>query len=307
MTSALAPRVPKHQKLTEILRRQVEGGKLRPGDRLPSFAELRKRYGISQATIERIYATLEHEGLAVREQGRGTFVARIARRASTGILGVMGARRNEWQNSLYWARLLDGAREVAAGHDLQILLIDVDSKSAPWEKIDGVLLAGIKKAGRNLLVAPVPKVSLLVTLPGVPSVGADDYGGMFAATEHLLALGPRCLGLVGVGSDSISTTRYAAYSSALEDVGIQPDPRWVRRIFEPFDEKEPFFQQGRDRMREWIEGDWNELGCTALIAQNDQVTVGAIQSLGAAAFAFRTMSAWWVSVVPNSTTTFRRA
>ena len=68
----------KHQRLTEYLRRQMESGALKIGDRLPSFAEMKEQQGASQATMERVYAQLEQEGLITRQPGRGTFAQSAA-------------------------------------------------------------------------------------------------------------------------------------------------------------------------------------------------------------------------------------
>lgn len=280
MTSALVPKVPKHQKLTEILRRQLEGGELRPGDRLPSFAELRERYGISQATIERIYVTLEQDGLVVREQGRGTFVAQMAPRPSTGMIGVASPDRSEWQHSLYWALLLDGITEAATRHNLQALLIDNAASFNQWEKVEGAIVNGASRAmvaGR--IEARTPCVAMLVAQPGIASVVADDYNGAYSAMTHLLELGHRRIAFLGWGTDPLSTLRVAAYNDALQAAGLELNPALVRALQAPYTQDEPFVNQGRDRMREWLAQDWRQLKPTALVTLNDHVAVGAIEML----------------------------
>ena len=47
----------------------------RPGDRLPSERELSARWGIARMTVRHAMDTLVAEGLAVRRQGSGTYVA----------------------------------------------------------------------------------------------------------------------------------------------------------------------------------------------------------------------------------------
>lgn len=55
------------------------------GDLLPSEAELCKTLDISRSTVRQAIGTLESEGLVVRKQGRGTFVAepKMRRRTET--------------------------------------------------------------------------------------------------------------------------------------------------------------------------------------------------------------------------------
>ena len=64
---------PRYLEIAEALRRQVAAG--RPGDRLPSDAELCERFGVSRMTARQAVQLLANEGLLVRRRGEGTFVA----------------------------------------------------------------------------------------------------------------------------------------------------------------------------------------------------------------------------------------
>jgi GntR family transcriptional regulator len=68
---------PLHAQLREAILDAIEGGRLRPGDRLPSETELCERFGISRTTVRQALTMLELEGALRREQGRGTFVAEL--------------------------------------------------------------------------------------------------------------------------------------------------------------------------------------------------------------------------------------
>lgn len=65
---------PVYAQLVGILRRQVACGVLRPGDQLPSEAQLCRRYGVSPMTVRRAINILVDQGVVVAEQGRGTFI-----------------------------------------------------------------------------------------------------------------------------------------------------------------------------------------------------------------------------------------
>ena len=65
---------PAYLQLANILRRQIAEGSFRPGDLLPSEAQLVRRYGISPMTVRRSINLLADEGVVSTEQGRGTFV-----------------------------------------------------------------------------------------------------------------------------------------------------------------------------------------------------------------------------------------
>jgi DNA-binding transcriptional regulator YhcF (GntR family) len=66
---------PKYVWFASHLRRLIEAGELKPGDRLPSRTEIRAQHSITQPTIERAQAILEREGLIVRRERQGVFVA----------------------------------------------------------------------------------------------------------------------------------------------------------------------------------------------------------------------------------------
>lgn len=74
---------PAYLQLANILRRQISEGLYRPGDLLPSEAQLVRRYGISPMTVRRSINLLSDEGVVSTEQGRGTFVKSLELSSAT--------------------------------------------------------------------------------------------------------------------------------------------------------------------------------------------------------------------------------
>src|SRR5689334_19739236 len=111
----------KHTRVITEMRHRIGSRTLTPGERLPSFAEMRSLYGISPATTDRVYAVLEQEGLVVREQGRGIFVASPASKVK-GIVGFTGPADISLRHSPYWMHLLEGIQEVAHEANFEVLL-----------------------------------------------------------------------------------------------------------------------------------------------------------------------------------------
>ena len=69
--------VPIYRQLVEQVRRDVMLGRLVAGDQLPPLREVVDALTINPNTVVKAYAELEHDGLVVRRQGMGTFVAPV--------------------------------------------------------------------------------------------------------------------------------------------------------------------------------------------------------------------------------------
>lgn len=67
--------VPIYRQIVDQVRRQVAGGKLRPGDALPSVRALALAHAINPMTVSKAYSQLEAEGLLGRRRGLGMVVA----------------------------------------------------------------------------------------------------------------------------------------------------------------------------------------------------------------------------------------
>jgi GntR family transcriptional regulator len=67
--------VAMHRQLAQQLREAIGAGKLRPGDRLPTEPELAASHRVSRITARQAVMQLVREGLVVRRQGKGSFVA----------------------------------------------------------------------------------------------------------------------------------------------------------------------------------------------------------------------------------------
>lgn len=69
------PPVPmSYLKIAEDLAARIRAGEYKPGDQLPSTAELADLYSVSVATAYRAVSLLRFQGVVVGSQGRGVFV-----------------------------------------------------------------------------------------------------------------------------------------------------------------------------------------------------------------------------------------
>jgi len=67
---------PLYRQARRELQRVVESGRFRPGDLLPSETVIAHALGISVGTLRKAIDELVAENILIRQQGRGTFVAR---------------------------------------------------------------------------------------------------------------------------------------------------------------------------------------------------------------------------------------
>lgn len=68
---------PAYSQLANILKAQIVAGAFRPGDQLPSEAQLCRTYGVSPMTVRRSINLLADQDVVSTAQGRGTFVRRL--------------------------------------------------------------------------------------------------------------------------------------------------------------------------------------------------------------------------------------
>jgi len=68
--------IPLYHQLQNVLKAEIETGRLSPDERLPSEQELGERFRVSKITVRQALTELAQLGYIRREQGRGTFVAR---------------------------------------------------------------------------------------------------------------------------------------------------------------------------------------------------------------------------------------
>jgi GntR family transcriptional regulator len=74
--------VPIYRQLVHQVRRDVMLGRLLPGDQLPSGKEIVDALSVNPNTVVKAFSELEHQGVVVRRQGVGTFVADVPPLAS---------------------------------------------------------------------------------------------------------------------------------------------------------------------------------------------------------------------------------
>lgn len=74
-----------YEHVVERLEKKIESGQLKPGDRLPSEAELAEAFDVSRATLREALNALAQDGTIEKRHGIGTFVAHTAVKVTGGL------------------------------------------------------------------------------------------------------------------------------------------------------------------------------------------------------------------------------
>ncbi len=242
---------PKYQQVYEALRQEIESGALGPGARVPSEADLGRRFGASRITVGRAVRDLQMQGLVERRIGAGTFVRRRAVPSAVdctfGVLvpdlpdieifeplvqGLLSAPEARTHAFLWGGGELQGAgRAPAAWARVQQYIA---------RHVDGVFFAPLEglppgdttnvRIATALDAAGIPVVLLDRSVYAYPRRGRYDLVGIdnrrvgYAITEHLLSVGARRVAFMEDAASGASTiaARRAGYREAI-DV-MQADP-----------------------------------------------------------------------------------
>ena len=116
--------VPAYKQLVDQIRLQVAGGRLKPGEEIPSTRALSAELGLNPMTISRAYALLEEDGILERRPGLSLVVR--ARSGATGAPARMAQLAKSLRPAASVARQL-GISGKDAG-DILRRLIDEDER-----------------------------------------------------------------------------------------------------------------------------------------------------------------------------------
>jgi LacI family transcriptional regulator len=79
----------KHRQVFEHVLADIESGKLKDGERLPSEAELVKQFASSRPTVARALRDLQNLGLVDRKVGSGTYVRKAQKSIESWRFGLL--------------------------------------------------------------------------------------------------------------------------------------------------------------------------------------------------------------------------
>lgn len=251
---------PKYQVVYEALKQEIEGGRWKDGDRLPSEADLVRTYGASRITVGRAVRDLQRAGLVQRRAGSGTFVR--PRGTGTGSALSFGLLIPDFGETEIFEPICQGMMSSPLAREHALVWGSVTGKGEgaskedrAWElcrqyvdrKVSGVFFAPLeltpakdevnRRIAQALDDARIPVVLLDRTVVPYPQRGHHDLVGIdnrragYLITEHLLRLGSRRIGFVGIGNAAATVdAREAGYREALHAGGAAYVADLVRRM-----------------------------------------------------------------------------
>ncbi len=241
--------------------RDIQSGRLKKGDRLPSEAELVRTFGASRITVGRAVRDLQREGMVERRAGSGTYVTPPPRTLGALSFGLLIPDLGETE---IFEPVCQGMMASPLAHKHALVW---GSASAPpsgqmpppsdraWQicrqyidrRVAGVFFAPLEfvpeqddvnqRIADALDAAGIPVVLLDRTITPYPRRGRHDLVGIdnrragHAITEHLLRLGNRRVAFVGMPNAAPTVAaREAGYREALYDAGVEIDRALIRRL-----------------------------------------------------------------------------
>lgn len=245
--------------------------------------------GVSIATVSRVLNGRPDVSPATRDlvlqhiRALGYVSNRSARALASGRTGLIGLTVPFMQGG-YFAAIISGASEALGERDARLVLCPTfhehDREVTVLERLmhgatDGTLLilpSETKAELRQLRMRGAPFVVIDSSLPlddDIPVVGTANWSGARVATEHLIRLGHRRIGLITGPPDwCASLDRTAGYHSALMATGLPIVPELVRAadfLLDGGSEAAHALLDLPDRP-------------TAIFAQNDNMAIGALRA-----------------------------
>jgi ABC-type glycerol-3-phosphate transport system substrate-binding protein len=218
--------IPAYYQLKQLLKEQIQQGRLKPGDQIPTEAELCARYQLSRTPVRQALLDLTAEGLLVRMPGRGTFVRQPAEPAESALTLRAIVSDERWRDLLDHAAALWNRANPAAPIRLEITLMPLrDLRSALITAVGHGEAPDISFLD-SVWVAEFASRHYLCALPEGASAQAIDGDAFFPA---LMAANRYAGALYGLPiSTNVSVLWYRRDWFAAE--GLAPPATWAELL-----------------------------------------------------------------------------
>lgn len=272
----------KYQKIVDWVRRQVEEGTYKPGEKLKSENELCRMFGLSRQTVRHALGILEEEGMVVRRRGSGTYIddGRFAGAAGRTRIAVV----TTYVDSYIFPRTIRGIENYLfeRGYSVQIAFTSnllerervILEDLAERDDVAGIIIEATKSGLPNpnlplikrLCERNIPILFINSFYPQLklPHVTLNDRLAAELAVKYLADAGHRRIGALMKFDDGQGHLRYAGYLDTCRRLGI---PAGDERMVWLDTEGEAHLNDYRDRILR------NFKDCTAVFCYNDKLAI----------------------------------
>jgi DNA-binding LacI/PurR family transcriptional regulator len=255
----------------------------------PTSHDVAKKAGVSVATVSRVLNDSPHVRPSVKRKVLRAVKTlnyqpnRTAQRLRAKQSKVIGLIISDIQNPFFTAAVR-GIEDVAYHNGYSLVLCNSDEDPAKEklyvdvmraEAVAGVIIASASEAESqigDLLDARIPVVALDRRIKDrrIDSVLTTNAQGAYAAVTHLIGLGHRCIGFIGLPlTRTTGRERFEGYQRALRENNLPV----VRARIRISDAKQ---QGGHDAALDLLV---SQPGLTALFAANNLTTLGALGAI----------------------------
>lgn len=229
--------IPLYEQIVADIKKRIALGELKPGDQLPAFAELAKKYQVSLITVRRALANLVQEQVVYTRVGKGTYVANQSlkkqSRPDERLIGLVLRDLKQPFFSMVTHSIEQRASELGFHLVLSSSSESIDKEETQIERfrdfgVQGLIIASLSYQYRatehieRLHNDNFPYVMVsYIHDPAYWYVGCDQEQGGFLATEHLIKTGYRSIGFVHIGKGNLlSEVRKNGFTRALMEYSL---------------------------------------------------------------------------------------
>ena len=233
--------IPLYHQLSEHIKDQIESGIIVCGDKLPSEAEMIKRYDVARMTVRDALARLVNMGYLAKEHGRGTFCTYFPENVASKKrldIDVILNMNDEYFIHYY----VKGISNVLSSHDCNFIISDSNNDS---HHICKLLKDIAEKGSSGVIVQPSHVIStsedelsniftllrrrnipcvmindLYECVEGPSYLALDEYAGGAMAAKHLIQLGHQRTGVVFIDNYRVFMSRRDGFVDEYNKMGM---------------------------------------------------------------------------------------
>lgn len=281
-------KLPKYMQIAQYFKKEIEEGKISPGEKLLSENEMVEKFKVSRHTIRQALMELEKEKYIFREQGKGTFCSNIKTEDSTKKKTI--AVLTTYISNYIFPSIISGIEEVLSSLGYSLLLFNTNNekvkegeclKKIMEYEVVGLIVEPTMSALENINLKyyemlndkNIPYIMINASYEGLdsPRVVMDDVEGGYVLTKYLLQLGHRNIAGIFKDDDMQGVNRRKGYEKALSEFNITIDNSNICRYETKEDKFSPY--EFAINLLSGIEKP------TAIVCYNDQVAMHVLQAV----------------------------